>query len=395
MRAAETMHGMKPPTINLARRPFRNNTMHYTVFIACGVLLAIATIINVREYYLRGTELTILRDQLTTGRQRYDKLFHDVETMKREISQVNLELLNDKSAFVNGLILSRLFSWSQLFERLEELIPYDVKVRSVRPSISAKEIEIQIDGMAKSAMDLYEFEANLADSEYFAGVYPTNESTRESKTELNFDLIMKYLPAGKSKQDPSPPTPTASLPQPETQEEGEEDAGAAVDDPATEKAGEAGGTAPEGEPGAKPEAAADAAQRPPQAGSGEKADAALHPPQAGSGAAPAGAAAVAPPATAQGAPPAAAPGQTEIAPAPPAAPAGPMMKMSNKEFFDQRGEERFIKVRGNLVPQTADDHPDLNNAEYIERFGVEQFMTRRGSLNVMQQKPKPVPPVAP
>lgn len=71
------------------------------------------------------------------------------------------------------------------------------------------------------------------------------------------------------------------------------------------------------------------------------------------------------------------------------------MKMSNKEFFDQRGEERFIKVRGSMVPQTADDHPDLNNAEYIKRFGVEQFMARRGSLNVMQQKPRPAPPVAP
>jgi len=375
MRAAETMHGMKPPTINLARRPFRNNTVHYTVFIACGVLLAIATIINVREYYLRGTELTILRDQLTIGRQRYDKLFHDVETMKREISQVNLELLNDKSAFVNGLILSRLFSWSQLFERLEELIPYDVKVRSVRPSISAKEIEIQIDGMAKSATDLYEFEANLSNSEYFAGVYPTNESTRESKTELNFDLIMKYLPAGKSKQDPSPPTPTASLPQPEAQEEGAADVGPAVEVPATEEAGDAGGTEPEGEPEAEPERAekaGDAAQLPPQAGSG-----------------------TAPGATPQGAPPAAAPAQTEIEPAPPVTPAWPVMKMSNKEFFDQRGEDRFIKVRGNMVPKTADDHPDLSNAEYIKRFGVEQFMARRGSLNVMQQKPRPAPPVAP
>ena len=379
---AETLRGMKPPTINLARRPFRNNTVHYTVFIACGVLLAMATIINVREFYLRGTELTILRDQLTTGRQRYDKLFHDVETMKREISQVNLELLNDKSAFVNGLILSQIFSWSQLFERLEELIPYDVKVRSVRPSISAKEIEIQIDGMAKSAMDLYEFEANLGNSEYFAEVYPTNESTRESKTELNFDLIMKYIPAGKSRQDPSPPTPTAGLPQPEAQEEGAADVGPAVEDPVTEMAEEAGGTEPEGEPEAEPER-------------GEKAGDATPRPQAGSGAAPSGAAPAAPPATAQGAPPAAAPAQTEIEPAPPGAPAGPVMKMSNKEFFDERGEDRFIKVRGNMVPKAADDHPDLSNAEYIQRFGVEQFMARRGSLNVMQQKPKPVSPVAP
>jgi hypothetical protein len=65
--------------------------------------------------------------------------------------------------------------------------------------------------------------------------------------------------------------------------------------------------------------------------------------------------------------------------------------MSNKEFWDQRGEERFMRIRGRLVPQEPDDHPDLSNADYIQRFGIEQFMSRRGGLTRTQQKQKPVP----
>ena len=72
---------------------------------------------------------------------------------------------------------------------------------------------------------------------------------------------------------------------------------------------------------------------------------------------------------------------------------GPMMRMSNKEFWENRGEERFLRVRGNMVPQKADDQPDMSNADYIKRFGIEQFLARRGSLTITQQRVKqPVSP---
>lgn len=388
----ETVGGMRTPSINLARRPFRNNTVHYAVFVACAVLLLAATIVNVREYFLRGTELTVLRDQISIGHQRYDKLFKDVETMKREIAQVNLDLLNDKSAFVNGLILSRLFSWSLLFDRLEELLPYDVKVRSIRPSISAKEIEIQIDGMAKSYLDLYEFEAKLGNSEYFVGVYPTNEDNRQSKNELNFDLIMKYLPAGKSGKDASPPTPTAGLPQNETQPQ--EEGAAVAQEAETEPGGEGvvavlAGSEESGEKAAEV-VDAPSEHRPPVQGPPKGAGGAGPQPEAGGAPVPVDGTHA--PATQEPAPAGAGAVAGNEAPSQKIEP-GPMMKMSNKEFFEKRGEERFVRVRGNMVPQKADDQPDMTNAEYIKRFGVEQFLARRGSLAMAQQRVKaPVSP---
>lgn len=393
----ETPGGMRPPSINLARRPFRNNTAHYAVFGACAILLAAATFVNVREFFLRGSELTILKEQIALGGQRYDRLFQEVETMKREIAQVNLALLDDKSGFVNGLILSRSFSWSLLFDRLEDLIPYDVKVRSIRPAISPKEIEIQIDGMAKSYLDFYEFEANLGDSDFFAGVYPVGENMRESRTELNFDLIMKYLPGGKSARHPSAPTPTAGLPQPEEQEqeaptetaegEGEEEPaeGEAGDEDIADSgmeeppSGEVTQTAPSGAP-------TDAVVQhalPPEAAAATPAQA-WTPPAAGS------------PREAVEAATAGAPeGTLSETGGARRAEAGPIMKMPNKEFWDKRGEERFMAVRGALVPRDPDDQPGMTNAEYIKSFGLEQFMARRGSLTMIQQQVKPVPPVAP
>ncbi|MFQ5701566.1 MAG: PilN domain-containing protein, partial [Acidobacteriota bacterium] len=203
---------MRAPTINLASRPFRNNTVYYLVFVSCFIALLVASVYNLSDFLGRSGDLGTLRHQLAEGQREYQKLYQDVERMKREISKVNLSLLSQKSAFVNGLILSRFFSWSLLFDRFEDLIPLDVKIRSIRPAISPKEIQIQIDGLAKKAENLYQFEANLSDSEYFSGVYPVSENTRESRNAINFELVMNYLPAGKSGAGASPPTPTAGLP---------------------------------------------------------------------------------------------------------------------------------------------------------------------------------------
>jgi len=167
---------------------------------------------------------------------------------------VDLTVLNAKSKFANGLILSHLFSWSTLFERMEDLIPPDVKIRSIRPSISSTRIEIQIDGLARVQDALYEFEDNLGKSDYFSGVYPISENSRETKNELNFILRMDYIPAGKSGSDLlTPPTPTAAMPESESsgQEGGAADGNAPAQpvQDATEAAVPDGGTqAPAGEP---------------------------------------------------------------------------------------------------------------------------------------------------
>jgi hypothetical protein len=56
-------------------------------------------------------------------------------------------------------------------------------------------------------MALYEFQKALDEDEHFANVYPLSENTRETRGELNFDLVMDYVPGGKEED-----TATASQP---------------------------------------------------------------------------------------------------------------------------------------------------------------------------------------
>ncbi|HET6372860.1 MAG TPA: PilN domain-containing protein, partial [Candidatus Polarisedimenticolia bacterium] len=221
---------MRPPAINLARRPFRNNTVHYAVFGGCVALLLAATSYNVYDFVKTGREIARLEADLADKTTRYHGLLDSVEQMKRDIAGVDLTTLNTKSRFANGLLLSHLFSWSALFDHLEELIPPDVKLRSIRPIISTKEIKIQLDGLTRVQTGLYEFQANLDGSDFFSQVYPLSENTRDSKSEINFDMEMNYIPAGKKKaaEGGSPATPTAAMPAPP---EGASTAGDGAADP--------------------------------------------------------------------------------------------------------------------------------------------------------------------
>jgi hypothetical protein len=68
--------------------------------------------------------------------------------------------------------------------------------------------------------------------------------------------------------------------------------------------------------------------------------------------------------------------------------------MSNRDFYDKRGEEIFLRVRGPLVPVEPDAHPGMTNGEYIEQFGMEKFMEARGHLTGPQQARRAAPPAA-
>src|SRR5688572_11314636 len=172
---------MRPPAINLARRPFRNNTAYYAVYAACAALLMAATAYNVWSFVSSGDQLEHLRADVTFVNDRYMQLYQDVDTIKKELSGLDLTVINTKSSFADGLIVSRFFSWSKLFDNMEELIPPEVKVQRIAPAISTKRIEITLTGMARSPQAFLEFEANLSESLFFSNVYPLREDQQESQ----------------------------------------------------------------------------------------------------------------------------------------------------------------------------------------------------------------------
>jgi len=185
--------------VNLATRPFRNNVLWWSAFVLSFLLIAGFTWYNSRWYRETAADLTTWDGKLRARESEIVALSREISGMTQTVSRMDLKALNERSAFANGIILSRLFSWSQLFDRLEKIQPENVRLRSIRPAITKEGTEVSLDAMTKDYDSLLKFEASLLDSRYFSFVYPVQESTRESQGggEIHFNLAFGYVPEGR------------------------------------------------------------------------------------------------------------------------------------------------------------------------------------------------------
>ncbi|MBI3449127.1 MAG: hypothetical protein HY049_09450 [Acidobacteria bacterium] len=185
--------------INLATRPFRNNLLHWAGIMLAAVALAAFTEYNARTYSQTGEEVAKWDGIREDQHAEFARLSTEVVSMTQTVTKLDLKSLNDRSSFANGIILSRLFSWSDLFDRLEKVQPENVRLRSIRPVITKEGTEVSLDALTRDYDSLLRFEASLLDSDYFSFVYPLQESSKEGQGEIRFNIAFGYIPEGKAK----------------------------------------------------------------------------------------------------------------------------------------------------------------------------------------------------
>jgi Tfp pilus assembly protein PilN len=77
---------------------------------------------------------------------------------------------------VKELVDRRMFSWTDLFASLEEVIPDGVRLTSIVPRVEKGEVEITLSAMARTPDDGWDFVRRLQDHPEFSNVYPTSEA---------------------------------------------------------------------------------------------------------------------------------------------------------------------------------------------------------------------------
>jgi len=186
---------LKPISVNLASRPFYNHMLYLVVYAVSATILVGMTGLNLYSF----TADQIAFGHMGEARQVLEREMAGLDRqdarVRRELEGVSLIDLGPKSQFARRTILQRVFSWTLLFNRLEQVQPPDVKLRSIRPAIAADSIFIQVVGVAKTPAAITDFEAALIDSPLFSEVYPHTERENKAQRGWAFDLSFRYVPA--------------------------------------------------------------------------------------------------------------------------------------------------------------------------------------------------------
>jgi Tfp pilus assembly protein PilN len=202
---------MRPLELNVASRPFRNNTPIWT---AQGILLAGVigfSAWNAHTAVTATRKLNALQADLgSVERQLADLDRREDEAVKgiRVFDPKTLQFQADKA---NDIILRRGLSWTQLFNTLEKVVPYEVRMTAVRPIYGTRQaasggskdglfegtVPVDVEGKAQSFEAFLEFERALIVDPHFAGVEPIRNEQPQGSSEVTFQLRFLYDPDGR------------------------------------------------------------------------------------------------------------------------------------------------------------------------------------------------------
>ncbi|MBP7149421.1 MAG: PilN domain-containing protein [Acidobacteria bacterium] len=186
---------MKPLEINLAASPYRNDLPLAVLLAALGLAAVGFTAHNTYAFLTADARTGELREELAGHRARMEQMKVEAGRIEKDLAGVDAEVVGSQADFVASILAERNFSWTQLFNELERVVPWDVKLVSVRPVFNEGKVQIQLQGLARTLDSFFELQEVLAASERFGEVVPNSyEHPEPGDQRVRFDMTFAYSP---------------------------------------------------------------------------------------------------------------------------------------------------------------------------------------------------------
>jgi Tfp pilus assembly protein PilN len=199
---------MDPLDLNLASRPIRNNTLLWAGHGLLAALLIAASAWNVHGYVHNRDGLALLRSDVNSLEGRMANLRSRESVARRKIRNHDVKELSLQASKARDVIERKALSWTRLFNLLEKVLPYEVRMTSLRPvfpsgrrtagedaNLPSGSVPVSVEGTARNLNAFFDFENALIFDSHFDRVEP-HRFTRTSGPEVVFDLRFLYFPQG-------------------------------------------------------------------------------------------------------------------------------------------------------------------------------------------------------
>lgn len=160
--------------LNLATKALET---HRRFLAGAGLIAVVAGIVFLglgwHVYSVRKVDAE-LRARTEKTRQEMVKLEAQRSELERYFNQKDIAELNARAAFINGIIDSSSFNWTQMFMDLERILPGGVHVVSIEPKQVQGKVEVKLTVGAISDEAELKFLRALAESREFTEVQVQN-----------------------------------------------------------------------------------------------------------------------------------------------------------------------------------------------------------------------------
>jgi Tfp pilus assembly protein PilN len=180
---------------NLSTRPFYNERALQSAIGIATAIAVLLTIFNVAQIVLLTRRQSVLSSQAAAAETRAAELRARAARTRQTLNAKQIDTISSAAREANTIIGQRLFSWTDLLNRLGEALPDNVRITALRPDVGRDgTITISMTVFSEGVDDIEQFMANLEDSAAFSEVYPISDEPVETGG-VRASLEGKYAPA--------------------------------------------------------------------------------------------------------------------------------------------------------------------------------------------------------
>jgi len=124
--------------INLASQPFRRDRAVLAASGAVGVMLVALLVFLISLNRLQSGQVVDTRKEIAQLEKQIRSISAEQARLDAVLRQPeNAEVL-ERSLFLNALLYRKGISWTRIFADLEKVVPYNVRIMSIRPTVNAQ-----------------------------------------------------------------------------------------------------------------------------------------------------------------------------------------------------------------------------------------------------------------
>jgi Tfp pilus assembly protein PilN len=185
-------------TPSLASRPFLNTRPVWVMTIAAGVIALILIALNLRFFLATNRAV---EDEIATRdalEERYGELNSEARQEIAMLDRVPWRTLEARVNATNLVLQEHAFSWLQMLDDIEHVMPYDVRLTRITPSVSPEGVMLAFEVVARNRDAMLNFIDNLVEDPRFDDPVLASEKTPEDSNTGTYVLNMRvqYLPTG-------------------------------------------------------------------------------------------------------------------------------------------------------------------------------------------------------
>lgn len=183
---------MKPIHLNLASRPFRDYRPIYAVVVVTSLLVAFLMLNNVDTYYRYVRDTRKTRDEIASIESQTRQEHRRAEVATKVIGTIDLTSLSKETKFVNAQLAERAFSWSELLDRLEVVLPGNTRIISVAPTFADNGlVHLSLTCEGKTVDAMLNALTRLQRDPHFANPFPTSQDATANGYRFGFGVDFK------------------------------------------------------------------------------------------------------------------------------------------------------------------------------------------------------------